>query len=69
MNDTQVKLNLNDIDLLMYMQLAKKKGISFNQLCNEALEDYLGADLDLDFANNPHPADRPFEPTSHEQTK
>jgi hypothetical protein len=58
-----VELNFDDDELFKYMQLAHKKGISFNQLCNEALGDHLEADLDLDFANNS------FEPIKHEQTK
>jgi hypothetical protein len=57
-----VELDFDDDELFKYMQLAHKKGISFNELCNEALEDCLDS-------NNSHPADYPFNPAHHEQTK
>jgi len=57
-----VELDFNDDELFKYMQFAHQKGISFNELCNEALKDHLNFD-------NPHLADHPFNPLGHEQTK
>ena len=57
-----VELDFDEEELFKYMQFAHKKGISFNELCSEALEDCLASD-------NPHLADHPFNPLAHEQTK
>lgn len=57
-----VELDFDDDELFKYMQFAHQKGMSFNELCNEALKDCLNSD-------NPHLADHPFNPLDHEQTK
>ena len=56
------ELDFDDDELFKYMQFAHRKGMSFNELCNEVLEDRLNSD-------NPHLADHPFNPLDHEQTK
>ncbi len=57
-----VELDFDEEELFKYMQFAHEQGMSFNELCSEALEDCLASD-------NPHLADHPFDPLDHEQRK